>query len=531
MDLIFGSGFLSHYSCTAMETAFRVLNHIHRKGYTYVCQAALLPGKVTHLVLRRPDNFHFNPGDYIFLNIPSIAKYEWHPFTLSSAPEMHGFLSVHIHSVGQWTNRLYDIFSSMTYKKNIRSASLAPKIARSSLPPMKPRIRSQSQHVQKLKSKDLKKLTTTSNWNRKMGVDNMFHEHVGKGRYDGAFTITEETDNEMMEEKSDKVHFDMEIKELKEPKDLTTTSSLNRKLGVDNIFHKNVGEGRYNEAFTIKDETDKEMMEEKSEKVHLDMELKELKDFHQRFSLANSKVIQLAECQISNNNAEQLQQLSTIMEGKKQFKSLESMPVSIVGPYGSPSSQIFRAEHAVLIGTGIGITPFASILQSIIYRYNEVRSRCPKCDHYWLDHAPSSIMSLKKVDFFWINRNHKALEWFSSLLKQLELEQSEYPSPKDNRQFFDFYIYITSLVKKDNLSATFLQMALDLMHQKSKKDITTGLKTKALPGRPNWDQIFDNIQKKKAGKVTVFFCGRPELGRILRNKCNLRGFTFCKEKF
>ena len=38
------------------------------------------------------------------------------------------------------------------------------------------------------------------------------------------------------------------------------------------------------------------------------------------------------------------------------------------GPFGSPSSNIYRAEHAVLVGTGIGVTPFASILQSIAYR-------------------------------------------------------------------------------------------------------------------------------------------------------------------
>ena len=31
--------------------------------------------------------FHFRPGDYVFLNIPAIAKHEWHPFTISSCPE------------------------------------------------------------------------------------------------------------------------------------------------------------------------------------------------------------------------------------------------------------------------------------------------------------------------------------------------------------------------------------------------------------------------------------------------------------
>lgn len=38
------------------------------------------------------------------------------------------------------------------------------------------------------------------------------------------------------------------------------------------------------------------------------------------------------------------------------------------GPFGTPTRQIFASEHAVLIGAGIGITPFASILQSIMYR-------------------------------------------------------------------------------------------------------------------------------------------------------------------
>jgi len=42
--------------------------------------------------------------------------------------------------------------------------------------------------------------------------------------------------------------------------------------------------------------------------------------------------------------------------------------VYIDGPYGTPSTHIFQAEHAVLIGAGIGVTPFSSILQSIMMR-------------------------------------------------------------------------------------------------------------------------------------------------------------------
>ena len=39
------------------------------------------------------------------------------------------------------------------------------------------------------------------------------------------------------------------------------------------------------------------------------------------------------------------------------------LEIHVDGPFGAPASDIFRSEHAVLIGTGIGVTPFASILQ------------------------------------------------------------------------------------------------------------------------------------------------------------------------
>ncbi len=45
--------------------------------------------------------------------------------------------------------------------------------------------------------------------------------------------------------------------------------------------------------------------------------------------------------------------------------------VLIDGPYGTPSYSIFDSEHAVLVGAGIGITPFASILQSAMKRYKQ----------------------------------------------------------------------------------------------------------------------------------------------------------------
>jgi FAD-binding domain len=80
------------------------------RGKTYISSGLLLPSKVTHLVIKRPPHFVFRPGDYVFVNIPTIAKYEWHPFTLSSAPEEAEHIWLHIRGVGEWTNRLYNFF-------------------------------------------------------------------------------------------------------------------------------------------------------------------------------------------------------------------------------------------------------------------------------------------------------------------------------------------------------------------------------------------------------------------------------------
>ena len=78
-----------------------------------------------------------------------------------------------------------------------------------------------------------------------------------------------------------------------------------------------------------------------------------------------------------------------------------SFQIFIDGPFGAPSSNIFRAEHAVLIGTGIGVTPFASILQSIMHRYWNVKRNCPRCDYQWSDEL-HAVFNLKKV--FWLSR-------------------------------------------------------------------------------------------------------------------------------
>ena len=78
----------------------------------------------------------------------------------------------------------------------------------------------------------------------------------------------------------------------------------------------------------------------------------------------------------------------------------------------------------------------------LIFRYRQVKKTCPSCNHKWADEISGVMNSLKKVDFFWINRDQKSFEWFVSLLSQLELEMSETGGALG--RFLEMHMYITS---------------------------------------------------------------------------------------
>ena len=98
--------FLGPLVLTIIERLYTKLRvNSNKFGEFYIQDVVLLPSRVTNLIIKRPRDFHFNAGDYIFIRLPRIAGQEWHPFTISSSPEQEGLLTVHIRSLGQWTNK------------------------------------------------------------------------------------------------------------------------------------------------------------------------------------------------------------------------------------------------------------------------------------------------------------------------------------------------------------------------------------------------------------------------------------------
>ncbi|XP_063026218.1 NADPH oxidase 5 [Melospiza melodia melodia] len=356
-----------------------------RAGDLHILEAKLLPSKVTHLVIQRPKSFRFQPGDYVYLNVPAIAAYEWHPFSISSAPEQPETLWLHIRARGQWTTKLYEYFQQLELH------GLEPN------PPGKSRRERRSRH-----------------WEQEGSV--------ASGR-DGAVELT-----------------------------------AFRASGA---------------AFPGKDP----------------------------------------------------EQGDT---GPGESQRSCSVKCFLDGPYGTPSRRIFTSEHAVLIGAGIGITPCASILQSIMIRYRRQKQSCPSCRFSWSEERRDEEMTLRKVDFIWITREQQHLQWFLGLLAKLEAEQAEL---EPGGRFLELHLYMTSALGRGDVKALGLQLALDLLAAREQRDSISGLRCRTQPGRPDWDQVFARVAAERRGAVAVFLCGSAGLARAIRGHCRRFGFRFHRENF
>lgn len=79
----------------------RILREARSRRDTRLVSALMHPSGVVELRFVKP-TFKYKAGQWLFLNIPAISKTQWHPFTISSAPD-DPYVSCHIRQVGDWT--------------------------------------------------------------------------------------------------------------------------------------------------------------------------------------------------------------------------------------------------------------------------------------------------------------------------------------------------------------------------------------------------------------------------------------------
>lgn len=209
----------------------------------------------------------------------------------------------------------------------------------------------------------------------------------------------------------------------------------------------------------------------------------------------------------------------------------QEMPrLRIDGPYGAPAEDVFENEIAILIGTGIGVTPWASILKSI----------------WHMRISPNPPKRLRRVEFIWVCKDTTSFEWFQALLQSLEQQSTAMSGGEagGQQEFLRIHTYLTQRMDADTAQNIVLNSV------GTDKDPLTELSSRTNFGRPDFNRLFvamregildqkyiAGIQSRKgAADVGVYFCGPNVAARNIKKACKQATvpgvkFKFWKEHF
>ncbi|KAF8319758.1 NADPH oxidase [Clavulina sp. PMI_390] len=196
--------------------------------------------------------------------------------------------------------------------------------------------------------------------------------------------------------------------------------------------------------------------------------------------------------------------------------------VRMDGPYGAPSQDVFHSDLAILVGAGIGVTPFASILK-----------------HIWYRQRAGTLGRLRHVEFIWVCRDPKSFAWFGSVLREIEDAQVD-------PNFLRISIYITEKLSVDQLYNLAIN---DANVTGAGYDPMTRLRSRTFYGRPDFRSIYGKVrdaveegaliggrEMRTRINIGTYFCGPAALSKIVKqhalgSSTPSARFTFAKEHF
>ncbi len=181
------------------------------------------------------------------------------------------------------------------------------------------------------------------------------------------------------------------------------------------------------------------------------------------------------------------------------FNAKEMDPkIQLDGPFGGGNQDWYKFEVAVMVGGGIGVTPYASILNDLVFGTSTNRYSGVAC---------------KKVYFLWTCPSHRHFEWFIDVLRDVER--------KDVTNVLEMHIFITQFFHKFDLRTTMLYICENHFQRISKRSMFTGLKAVNHFGRPDMTSFLKFVQKKHSyvSKIGVFSCGPRPLTKSIMSAC------------
>ncbi|OAY62259.1 ferric reduction oxidase 2 [Manihot esculenta] len=91
----------------------RYLRFLQSRQRVRSVSARILPCETLEINFSKTPGLSYNPTSVLFVNVPSISKLQWHPFTITSNSNLESeMLSVVLKSEGSWSKKLYQMLSS-----------------------------------------------------------------------------------------------------------------------------------------------------------------------------------------------------------------------------------------------------------------------------------------------------------------------------------------------------------------------------------------------------------------------------------
>ena len=416
------------------------LHKLRKKDPVQVIEVQQLEADVMHIKMRLQSGkkFKYAAGQYLRLLCPDIDANEWHPFTITSAPEQD-FFSCHIRCRRgmDWTSKLKEMLNPQGMKMVKHYSSNSLKKDKDGRMPHSP----------------------MSNYNNPMhkanrGVEGKDAGGAGKGRSD------------------------------------TALSTSSQRMGAKT------------KSFTADDDEVSQALEQKSDAAETWQENNDPKTGRKYWYNLKTQTSQWEEPSELRSRKAGGGGGGGAAVGPKTGGPGVSVDINnwqpeliVDGPYGSSSEEVFGYKTVILVGAGIGVTPFASIMRSIVlkHKYKQALRSGGRSDP---DAAPEDL----RVHFFWACRDRREFDSFKGLLKDDIRSES---ALKDN---FFFNLYMSG---ETEVTDKKVQQSLDEYARW----------TKLFTGRPNWNRIFKAIRKdaKPGEHVGVFMCGPPAIAKQLRD--------------
>jgi NADPH oxidase len=220
----------------------------------------------------------------------------------------------------------------------------------------------------------------------------------------------------------------------------------------------------------------------------------------------------------------------------------------IHGPYSAPTQRLADYNDVMICASGIGVTPLASALKSIVHfrwRYATNSAFPDKATFVW-------VVAHKEISSFrWLCRTiresndaivnlrakgsdnyRRQLKFRIYITSYSQAEAEKFTRMKDDEQGYDD----TGLwglpygqgenVEKTTSGLTEMEIYSAMMAPQ-KGTVNLGNFIEITLGRPNWEQIFADVQSTTTQEdIGVTFCGNPLIGKDLKKNClvySLRG--------